>query len=95
MKKQKTVKIKLGNNTVVSKPFDFEALCLINDVHGRGNTGMVSLGRAALSHMFEGTEVTESVIESLPIAEKTAICVKIAEFYMETIREANKHSKNI
>ena len=95
MKKQKTVKIKLGDNIVVSKPFDFEALCLINDVHGKGSVGKVNLGYAALAYMFEGTEVTQSVLDALPMTEKAAICTKIADFYIETLSEAGKYSKNV
>ncbi len=92
MKKQKTIKIKLGDNMVVSKPFDFEALCLINDKHGSGSAGLVVLGSAALAYMFEGTEVTQSVLDALPMDEKVALCMKIASFYTETIASANKHA---
>ena len=95
MKKQKTVKIKLGDNIVVSKPFDFEAMCLINDVHGKGASGMINLGYPALAHMFEGTEVTQSVLDALPMDIKAAICTKIAEFYIETINAAAKQAKNV
>ena len=95
MKKQKTVKIKLGDNIIVSKPFDFEALCLINDVHGKGSSGMINLGYAALSYMFEGTEVTQSVLDALPMDIKAAVCTKIADFYIDTINEAGKQSKNV
>lgn len=95
MKKQKTVKIKLGDNIIVSKPFDFEALCLINDVHSREQNGLVNLGYAALAYMFEGTEVTQSVLDALPMDIKAAICTKIAEFYIETINAAAKQAKNV
>ena len=41
----------------VSKPFDFEAMCIINDAHNDENKkGPLSICRDALDYMFEGTE---------------------------------------
>ncbi len=95
-KKQQTVSIKLGNNKIVSKPFDFEAMCKINEVHGKGNIGLISLGNAALSYLFEGTEVTDSVIEALPMNERSALCMAIAHMYLDVIAEANSYrEKNL
>lgn len=95
-KKQQTVSIKLGNNKIVSKPFDFEAMCKINEVHGTGNVGLVSLGNAALAYLFEGTEVTDSVIEALPLSERSALCMAIAHMYLDVIAEANSYrAKNL
>ena len=50
----------------VSKPFDFEAMCIINDAHNDENKkGPLSICRDALDYMFEGTDATQDVIDSV------------------------------
>lgn len=52
----------------VSKPFDFEAMCIINDAHNDENKkGPLSICRDALDYMFEGTDATQDVMSSVII----------------------------
>ena len=50
--------------TYVSKKFDFEALCLVNDHHGAEGEGMVRMTTDAVDYMFRETEGA-AVIEKL------------------------------
>lgn len=94
VKKQNTLTVKLGDKDIVSKPFDFEALCLINDAHGRGESGAVNLGHYALPHMFKGTAVTDEVLNTLSIPERGKLCAEIFGMYIEALTEINKNAKN-
>ena len=52
----------------VSKPFDFEAMCIINDAHNDENKkGPLSICRDALDYMFEGTDATQDIIDSVDV----------------------------
>ena len=52
----------------VSKPFDFEAMCIINDAHNNENKkGPLSICRDALDYMFEGTDATQDIIDSVDV----------------------------
>ncbi len=67
---QKVLSFTEGKKKYVSKPFDFEAMCLIQEIHVTRETD--SIGRlcgGAVDHLFEGTEATQDVLDRNP-AEK-------------------------
>lgn len=87
MKAQQVLSLKIENETVVSRPFDFEAFCLINENHLRGMRGKPSLCKDALGYMFEGTKVTDAVLETVGIQILVGLCDTLWEFYMAAIPE--------
>lgn len=93
---QKTLSYDLSGKTVVSKPFDFEAACLVDNRRftGSGMVGYMSLGKDAVNYMFEGTEVTDEVIEAMPMKERKALCEQAAKMYFDALSEGGKNSKN-
>lgn len=93
---QKTLTVRLNGKTIVSKPFDFEAACLVDDMRYNGSGGLVGrmhLGKNAVSHMFEGTELTASEIEKLNFAERKRLCEEAADMYFDSLKSEDD-SKN-
>lgn len=83
---QHTLSFIKDNKKYVSNVFDFETACLINDEHNSGRTkGPLSLCRGGVDHMFEGTEATQDVIDSLGPDERTRLCLELWDFYVEAI----------
>lgn len=76
----------MNKKKIVSKPFDFEAMCLVNDAHNRGEkTGPLNICREAVDYMFEGTDATQDVINSLDVEVRTGLCLKVWNFYIEAL----------
>lgn len=87
---QHTVTFTKDNKKYVSKPFDFEAMCIINDVHNGGKKrGPLNICRGALDYMFEGTEATQDVIDSMDVGERTRLCIELWGFYAEALSSKN------
>ena len=93
--KQQTLSFKVGGKTVVSRPFDFEAMCLMNDIHTQPNRGKYSICMNAVPYMFEGTKVTNEVLKSASIEDMTKLCDSLWEIYADELMSmAKSKSKN-
>lgn len=87
---QHTVTFTKDDKKYVSKPFDFEAMCIINDIHNSGlKRGPLNICRDALDYMFEGTEATQDVIDSMDVGERTRLCIELWGFYAEALSSKN------
>lgn len=87
---QHTITFTKDKKKYVSKPFDFEAMCIINDAHNSdGKRGPLNICRDALDYMFEGTEATQDVINSLDVGERTRLCIDLWGFYAEALTSKN------
>lgn len=76
----------LDKKTYVSKPFDFEAMCLINDAHNDDSkNGPLSICREAVDYLFEGTEATQDIIESLDLGERSKMCLTLWNYYVDAL----------
>lgn len=84
--KQQTLSCKHKGEIIVSRPFDFEALCLINDMIMRGDKGKFSAAYNALPYMFEGTKITNEVISCMEMTELGLMCDELWGFYLEEIQ---------
>ena len=76
----------------ISKPFDFEAMCLIQEIHVTGKTD--SIGRlcgGAVDHLFEGTEATQDVLDRNPV-EKMKMCKQVWLWYVAAMTGKNVES---
>ena len=71
---------------ITSKPFDFEAMCLIDDVRYSGQkAGVLRLGIEAVSHLFEGTGISDKDIENLSPAERARLSETVWKWYTEAL----------
>lgn len=83
---QNVLSFSKDNKKYVSKPFDFEALCLINDKHGDPGVGIMRMTADAVAYMFEGTEATEDVINKLSPSIRARLCKEVWGMYLETLK---------
>lgn len=96
-KVQNTITAKWGDKEIVSKPFDFEAFCLVDDMRydisaTGGLIGKAHLGKKALNYLFRGTELTDERIEALSFVERRELCEAVADLYFASF--PGKKSKN-
>ncbi len=88
---QRTLTITVNKKKIISKPFDFETMCIINDAHNDEKAkGPLSMCRDAVDYMFEGTEAAQEVISSLSVEEHTRLCLTLWRMYMETLTAKNE-----
>ena len=89
---QQTLTFTLNKEKYVSKPFDFEAFCLINENHlDENNKSVFVCSREAVSHMFEGTKATEDVLNKLDVSTMARLCKKTWNFYMDVLNDMGKN----
>lgn len=88
---QHTLTFTVGNKKYVSKPFDFETMCVINDAHNdRTKRGPLNICRDAVDYIFEGTEATQDVIDALDVKERARLCVELWGFYVDVLSSKNE-----
>ena len=88
---QHTLTFTVDKKKYVSKPFDFEAMCIINDPHNDENQkGPLNICRDAVDYMFEGTEATQDVIDSLDLSERSKMCITLWGFYLDALTSKNE-----
>lgn len=83
---QNVLTFTLKNKKYVSKTFDFEALCLINDRHGEDGVGVMRMTCAAVEYMFEGTEATADVIEKLSPSTRARLSKEVWAMYADALK---------
>lgn len=85
---QNTITLKYNGQEVISKPFTFGIACIIDD--GQYDGGGIATGTGkALIKMFEGTVITEEVIEGLkvPLNELKEARSKVLRIYLDSLEE--------
>lgn len=88
---QRVLSVKLGKKTIVSKPWDFEAMCLVDDAKKKSKGGSLRHGANAVYYLFEGTEVTGEVLQKMEPAIFGKLCLKVSGWYSADIVEALKN----
>lgn len=87
---QHTLSFTKDKTKYVSKPFDFEAMCMINDAHNDDKKkGPLTICRDAVDYMFEGTQATGEIIDSLDIDVRSQMCIKLWGFYVDALASKN------
>ncbi len=87
---QHTLTFTKDKQKYVSKPFDFEAMCIINDAHNDGTkNGPLNICREAVDYMFEGTDATQDIIESLDTGDRAKMCIELWSFYVDALSSKN------
>ncbi len=86
---QTTLTFTKDGKKYVSKPFDFKTACIINDKHSQNmcaelpdRMGVLSMCYEAVTEMFNGTEVTQDIMDSLSIKTKSSLCCKLFDIYI-------------
>lgn len=87
---QKVLSFTKDKKKYVSKTFDFETMCIINDAHNSEKKGPINICREAVDYMFEGTEATQDVINSLEIGTRTRLCLELWNMYIEALSSKNE-----
>lgn len=88
---QHTLTFTKDKTKYVSKPFDFEAMCIINDAHNDDTkNGPLTICRDAVDYMFEGTEATQDIIDTLDISERSKMCITLWGFYVDALSSKNE-----
>lgn len=83
---QHTLTFNYNKKKYVSKAFDFETMCMVNDSHNIGESkGPLSICRNGVDYMFEGTEATQDIINALPPQERSRLCLELWGFYVEAL----------
>ena len=78
-------------NGIVSKPWDFEAMCRVDDLRDEGK-GKLVCGTAAVAYLFEGSAVTGKAIDNLSTPEMSKLAFKCYKWYSEDLSEAIKNA---
>lgn len=87
---QRTLSITVNKKTITSKPFDFKAMCMINDLYNSEKPiGPLSMCTDAVDYLFEGTEASQEVINALDIETRTRLCLTLWRMYMEVATSKN------
>ena len=80
---QRVLTFTVNKKKYVSKPWDFEALCRVQEEQIKQETN--SVGRIcsnAVDYLFEGTEATQDILDAATAA-KMSMCRKVWEWYLE------------
>ena len=79
---KQTISVVKEDKTVVSRPFDFEAMCLVDDAHSAAKRpGILRMCRPAVEYMFDGTEAGGEFIKTLDPKEMAALCLEVWDMY--------------
>lgn len=89
---QKTLTFTMNKKKYVSKPFDFETFCRVNEKHITvGDKGIYRCCADAVEYMFEGTEATDDILKKVSPGEYAKMCQKVWQMYAEAMEEAGKN----
>ncbi len=79
---QKTIVLEYNGQKIVSQPFTFKHACIIDDARYNGD-GIATGARNALIKMYEGTILTEEVIDNeIDIKELKKATGRIIDMYL-------------
>lgn len=88
---QHTLTFNSGDTKYVSRPFDFETMCIINDAHNdKEKRGPLNICRDAVDYMFEGTDATQDIIDKLDVQTRTKLCISLWGFYVDALSSKNE-----
>lgn len=85
---QQVLSVEYNGETILSKSFDYEAACLIDDYR---QLGLLHRAEAAVSYLFEGTPVTDKVLKSLPKEKRMELAITINKWFQDDMTVALKN----
>lgn len=81
---QRVLVIKAGKGKIISKPWDFEAMCRYDDHRGEGMGAAIG----AVYYLFEGTTATEEYLGRIGKERLTELCRQVQVWYYKDLMEA-------
>ncbi len=91
---KKTLSFTADGREYISKPFDFEAMCLVNDNHIAGKRqGPLRMCRDALEYMFDGV-IAGGTLEAADISVIARLCMEVWDMYAEALAAGGKKEKS-
>ena len=73
----------------ISKPWDFEAMCRVQEAQVGGAKGIGMVGGNAVDYLFEGTDATQDILNDTRI-EKMGMCRTVVDWYYADMAELQK-----
>ncbi|MCI8521189.1 MAG: hypothetical protein HFE51_10435 [Clostridia bacterium] len=89
---QRVLSFTANKKKYISKPWDFEAMCRVQEIHIKQETN--SIGRIcgnAVDYLFEGTQATQDIIDASP-ADKMRMCREVWAWYLEDMTAKNEEA---
>ena len=83
---QRTLSFTYNKKKYISKPWDFEAMCLVQEAQVSGVKGIGRTGGDAVEYLFEGTDATAEILNAA-IVEKMAMCRTVVNWYFEDMQK--------
>ncbi len=82
-----TLSFTLDKKKYTSKPFDFEAFCLVNDKHIEKDAKSVyRICSDAVGYMFDGTDAAGDVLAALAPGEYAKLCREVWDMYADALK---------
>lgn len=88
---QKRLRVKKGKKYISSKPWDFEAMCLVDDAKRENAGGGLRAGLGAVYYLFEGTEITDTELSAIAPGVMMRLCLDVMRWYAEEMQSALKN----
>lgn len=89
---QRVLQIKWGRGKIISKPWDFEAMCLVDDNRGGGEIKMCI---EAVYYLFEGTSMTNDRLRKISAETLSALCRTVWIWYVSDAAEMIKYTESM
>ena len=89
---QHVLEVKIGKEKVISKPWNFEAMCIYDDTKRMGKTGELRAAAAAVAYLFEGTDATLEELKKLSVSKMSELCIKVTKWYLKDLDDALKNA---
>lgn len=95
---QRVLSFTFNKKKYVSKTWDFEAFCRVQDMHlkkeydkdgnviGPYTDSIARIGSGAVDYLFEGTEATQDILDAA-VVKKNVMCRKVFHWYLEDLNE--------
>lgn len=80
----RTLIIRAGRGKIISKPWDFEAMCLIDD--NLDKAGVVNICMDSLCYLFEGTTATPETFSKMSYERLQEMCEKLFSWFVSDIK---------
>lgn len=89
---QRVLTFKSGKRNFISKPWDFEAMCRVQEAVCDGVKGIGKTGGDAVDYLFEGTDATQDILNDA-IIEKMIMCRTVTDWYYNDMAELKKKTE--
>ena len=83
---QRVLTFTYNKKKYTSKPWDFEAMCLVQEAQLSGAKGVCKTGGDAVDYLFEGTEATPDILNAA-LPEKWNMCNTVIDWYFDDMKK--------